>query len=67
MMYSLEDSNTSSSSFLEAADGGEKSQALEIGKHAVWSLSSCKPGFGVAHLRDGATETYWQYELENKY
>ena len=33
---------------------------LEIGDQAVWSLSSCKCGFGVAHLRDGSTETYWQ-------
>ena len=32
----------------------------EIGDQAVWSLSSCKPGFGVEQLRDGNLETYWQ-------
>ncbi|XP_070540061.1 anaphase-promoting complex subunit 10-like [Ptychodera flava] len=32
----------------------------EIGSQAVWSLSSCKPGFGVDQLRDGSLETYWQ-------
>lgn len=32
----------------------------EVGNHAIWSLSSCKPGFGVDQLRDDITETYWQ-------
>ncbi|UYV79951.1 ANAPC10 [Cordylochernes scorpioides] len=32
----------------------------EIGGQAVWSLSSCKPGFGVEQLRDNCLETYWQ-------
>ncbi|KAK0075531.1 hypothetical protein PV326_011507 [Microctonus aethiopoides] len=32
----------------------------EVGNHAIWSLSSCKPGFGVDQLRDNITETYWQ-------
>ncbi|KAK2715602.1 anaphase-promoting complex subunit 10-like [Artemia franciscana] len=32
----------------------------EVGSQAVWSLSSCKPGFGVQQLRDGSKETYWQ-------
>ncbi|XP_075242703.1 anaphase-promoting complex subunit 10-like [Convolutriloba macropyga] len=32
----------------------------EVGNHAVWSLSSCKSGFGVGQLRDGLTSTYWQ-------
>eukprot|EP00039_Didymoeca_costata_P001052 m.49268 g.49268 ORF g.49268 m.49268 type:complete len:184 (+) comp10606_c0_seq1:15-566(+) len=32
----------------------------EIGGNAVWSLSSCKQGFGVQQLRDGLTSTYWQ-------
>ncbi|CAH2301098.1 anaphase-promoting complex subunit 10 [Pelobates cultripes] len=32
----------------------------EIGAQAVWSLSSCKPGFGVDQLRDDNLETYWQ-------
>ncbi|XP_022647762.1 anaphase-promoting complex subunit 10-like isoform X3 [Varroa jacobsoni] len=32
----------------------------EVGDQAVWSLSSCKPGFGVDQLRDNNTETYWQ-------
>ncbi|XP_046856474.1 anaphase-promoting complex subunit 10-like [Xenia sp. Carnegie-2017] len=32
----------------------------EIGHQAVWSLSSCKPGYGVEQLRDGNLDTYWQ-------
>ncbi|KAH3833612.1 anaphase-promoting complex subunit 10-like isoform X2 [Dreissena polymorpha] len=32
----------------------------EVGNQAVWSLSSCKPGFGVEQLRDSSFETYWQ-------
>ena len=32
----------------------------EIGSQAVWSLSSCKPGFGVEQLRDNCVDTYWQ-------
>jgi anaphase-promoting complex subunit 10 len=26
----------------------------------TWSISSCKPGFGVEQLRDNNLETYWQ-------
>lgn len=33
---------------------------IEIGAQAVWSVSSCKPGYGIAHLRDNSTDTYWQ-------
>merc|ERR1719219_1690100 len=32
----------------------------EVGNQATWSLSSCKPGFGVEQLRDDSLETYWQ-------
>jgi len=32
----------------------------EVGSHAIWSLSSCKPGFGVDQLRDDRADTYWQ-------
>ncbi|EDW32028.1 GL10659 [Drosophila persimilis] len=32
----------------------------EVGAQAVWSLSSCKPGFGVERLRDNIMDTYWQ-------
>ncbi|CAM9275203.1 unnamed protein product [Ectocarpus sp. 12 AP-2014] len=32
----------------------------EIGREAVWSLSSAKPGNGVDQLRDDSTDTYWQ-------
>ncbi|XP_039706011.1 anaphase-promoting complex subunit 10-like isoform X2 [Pteropus medius] len=34
--------------------------AQETGSQAVWSLSSCKPEFGVDQLQDGNLETYWQ-------
>lgn len=39
---------------------GDCGVVREIGSHAVWSLSSCKPGFGVDQLRDNSLETYWQ-------
>lgn len=32
----------------------------EVGDQAVWSLSSCKAGFGIDQLRDDTTDTYWQ-------
>lgn len=32
----------------------------EIGREAVWSLSSAKPGNGVDQVRDDSIETYWQ-------
>ena len=32
----------------------------EVGNQAAWSLSSCKPGFGVEQIRDDSYETYWQ-------
>ena len=32
----------------------------EVGRVAVWSVSSAKPGNGVELLRDGRDETYWQ-------
>lgn len=32
----------------------------EIGKHAVWSVTTAKPGNGVELLRDGREDTYWQ-------
>lgn len=32
----------------------------EIGKHAVWSLSSAKAEHGVQNLRDNNLNTYWQ-------
>ncbi len=36
------------------------SAVREVGCQATWSLSSCKPGFGVDQLRDDTVETYWQ-------
>ncbi|KAI8807119.1 anaphase-promoting complex, subunit 10/DOC domain-containing protein [Cladochytrium replicatum] len=32
----------------------------EVGSLAVWSVSTCKIGFGVEQLRDDSIETYWQ-------
>ena len=32
----------------------------EIGADGIWTVSSCKRGFGVKHLRDNDTQTYWQ-------
>mmetsp|Transcript_22502 Transcript_22502/g.42917 ORF Transcript_22502/g.42917 Transcript_22502/m.42917 type:complete len:180 (+) Transcript_22502:216-755(+) len=38
----------------------EEKQRAEIGKLAVWSVTSAKPGNGVEMLRDDNLETYWQ-------
>ena len=32
----------------------------DIGNEAVWSVSSCKSGNGVAQLRDNQLDTFWQ-------
>ena len=32
----------------------------ELGKYAVWTLSTAKPGNGIEQLRDGSCDTYWQ-------
>ncbi|KAI4381718.1 hypothetical protein MLD38_007767 [Melastoma candidum] len=35
-------------------------ELVELGKKAVWSVSSCKAGNGVSSLRDDNLDTYWQ-------
>ncbi|ELT88523.1 hypothetical protein CAPTEDRAFT_162347 [Capitella teleta] len=40
--------------------GEREGKLREVGGQAVWSLSSCKAGFGVDQLRDGSLDTYWQ-------
>jgi len=41
--------------------GDERSGLIrEVGCQAIWSLSSCKPGYGVDQLRDRSLENYWQ-------
>ena len=52
--------NQSSSSSSGGASAVPKFPVREVGTQATWSLSSCKPGFGVEQLRDGSVETYWQ-------
>ncbi|KAE8815883.1 Anaphase-promoting complex subunit 10 [Hordeum vulgare] len=37
----------------------------EIAKTAAWSVSSCKPGNGVASLHDDSLDTYWQHDVLN--
>ncbi|KAI6646595.1 Anaphase-promoting complex subunit 10 isoform X1 [Oopsacas minuta] len=32
----------------------------EVSMLGVWSVSSCKSGYGVRNLRDNSLETYWQ-------
>ncbi|GAA5977668.1 hypothetical protein JCM5350_002315 [Sporobolomyces pararoseus] len=34
----------------------------DIGSRGSWAVSSAKPGYGVEHLRDNDTETFWQSE-----
>ena len=36
------------------------SQYRDVGAEAVWSVSSCKSGNGVAQLRDAQLDTFWQ-------
>ncbi|KAF0978290.1 hypothetical protein FDP41_002805 [Naegleria fowleri] len=36
------------------------SSMIEIGKYAVWSVSTAKQGNGVEQLRDDNCETFWQ-------
>lgn len=48
-------------------DEGEKEEEKEkekreVGKLAVWSVSSAKPGNGVDKLRDSNIDTFWQYD-----
>ena len=40
--------------------GVAQGSVREVGGAATWSLSSCKPGYGVQQLRDGCIDTYWQ-------
>ena len=44
----------------EGSEREDESEKREIGKLAVWSVSSAKPGNGVDLLRDSNLETYWQ-------
>ena len=44
----------------ERAGGGGGGEVREVGGAGTWSLSSCKPGYGVQQLRDGNNDTYWQ-------
>ena len=39
---------------------GDPADKSEIGRLAVWSVTSAKPGNGVELLRDGNLDTYWQ-------
>lgn len=35
-------------------------QSRDISNQAVWTLSSCKSGYGVEHLIDNCLDTFWQ-------
>uniref|UniRef100_A0A2K6LMN5 Anaphase-promoting complex subunit 10 n=1 Tax=Rhinopithecus bieti TaxID=61621 RepID=A0A2K6LMN5_RHIBE len=39
----------------------------DIGSQAFWSLSSCKPEFGVDQLQDDNLESYWQSDGSQPY
>ena len=43
-----------------AEDPQRRGDVSEIGKLAVWSVTSAKPGNGVELLRDNSLDTYWQ-------
>jgi anaphase-promoting complex subunit 10 len=38
----------------------EDKNCRELGKYAVWTLSTAKPGNGIEQLRDDSCDTYWQ-------
>ncbi|KAK9470027.1 anaphase-promoting complex, subunit 10 [Dipodascopsis tothii] len=42
------------------AEDGDEPRLIDIGNLATWTLSSFKPKFGVAELRDESTDKYWQ-------
>ena len=44
----------------DPVEAEKRGDIREVGGQAVWSLSSCKPGFGVEQLRDNCLDTYWQ-------
>lgn len=48
------------SDFSDPTKDEKSGKIREVGSLAVWSLSSCKPGFGVDQLRDDNRDTYWQ-------
>lgn len=41
-------------------EGEDEEEKREIGKLAVWTVTSAKPGNGVELMRDDNLETYWQ-------
>ena len=43
-----------------AEDPQRRGDVSEIGKLAVWYVTSAKPGNGVELLRDNSLDTYWQ-------
>ena len=45
------------SAFFEEQSNPEE---REIGDQCVWTVSSCKNGYGVKNLRDEKRDTYWQ-------
>ena len=45
---------------LPAHPSSSQSQYRDVGNEAVWSVSSCKAGNGVAQLRDRQLDTFWQ-------
>ncbi|CAB4064703.1 APC10 [Lepeophtheirus salmonis] len=53
-------SNTNNITATSVQDLDTTTNNNNVGNQATWSLSSCKPGFGVEQLRDDNTETYWQ-------
>ncbi|EFC45514.1 anaphase promoting complex subunit 10 [Naegleria gruberi] len=52
--------NSNSNSNSNQQQQQQHSSLIEIGKYAVWSVSTAKQGNGVEELRDDNLETYWQ-------
>lgn len=63
-----EEKVSSNSSSGDGGNGQMESERLrdsmrEIGKEAVWSLSTAKPGNGVDQLRDGNVRFFSQFSI----
>ncbi len=63
---STETSGTTRMSEFDEADASNAyddlpQDVIEVGNAAIWSLSTCKPNFGVEQLRDDDFDSFWQY------
>ncbi|GAA6023943.1 hypothetical protein JCM11491_000298 [Sporobolomyces phaffii] len=44
------------------SEPGKSLSLQDVGSRGSWAVSSAKPGYGVEHLRNNDTDTFWQSE-----